>query len=118
MSHPVIVIVFAVVSGLVIGSAALALGLVFGGDAGRRAILMSAGIAWVVQVVAFGIAVRVRAAHVIAAWTLGMVLRLVVLVVYGLTGVRALSVVPDAALVSLAVFFFLSTLTESWFLRS
>lgn len=118
MSHPVIVILFAVVSGVVIGLAALVLGLVFGGDAGQRAIIVSAAIAWVVQMMAFVIALRLRGWNVIAAWTLGMLLRLGALMVYGLVGVRALSLAPDAALVSMAVFFFLSTLTEPWFLRS
>jgi hypothetical protein len=42
----------------------------------------------------------------------------VVLMLYGLVGVRALSLPPEAALVSMAVFFFLSTLIEPWFLRS
>jgi hypothetical protein len=55
---------------------------------------------------------------VMAAWTLGMLLRLVVLVLYGLMGARALSLHPEPALVSMAVFFFLSTLIEPWFLRS
>jgi hypothetical protein len=118
MSHPVIVILFAVVSGVVIGLAALVLGLVFGGDAGQRAIIVSAAIAWVVQMMAFVIALRLRGWNVIAAWTLGMLLRLGALMVYGLVGVRALSLAPDAALMSMAVFFFLSTLTEPWFLRS
>jgi hypothetical protein len=118
MSYPVIVILFAVVSGVVIGLAALVLGLVFGGGAGQRAIIMSAAIGWVVQMLAFVIALRLRDWNVMAAWTVGMVLRLGALMVYGLVGVRALSLVPDAALVSLAVFFFLSTLTEPWFLRS
>ena len=43
---------------------------------------------------------------------------LVVLGLYGLVGVRVFAVPPEPALVSLAVFFFLSTLIEPWFLRS
>ena len=118
MPHPVIVIVFAMASGVVIGLAALVLGLAFGGDAGHRAIMMSAASAWVVQMIAFVIALRLRQWNVVGAWTFGMLLRLGTLVVYGLVGVRALRLVPDAALVSMAVFFFISTLTEPWFLRS
>ena len=118
-SHPVIVVVgFATVSAVVIGVAGVLLGLVFGGDTGRRAIVASAGIAWGVQVIAFGVARSLRAWNAVGAWAIGTVLRFGALAVFGLVGVRAWSLVPDAALVSLAVFFFLSTLTEPWFLRS
>jgi|GEM_PF-488191 hypothetical protein len=116
--RPVIVLLFAVVSGVVIGLAGMLFGLAYGGDAARRAIVASAVLAWLAQVLAFTIVWRLRTWNVMAAWTLGMVLRLVVLLLYGLAGVRALSLHPEAALVSMAVFFFLSTLIEPWFLRS
>jgi uncharacterized YccA/Bax inhibitor family protein len=116
--RPVVVLWFAVASGVVIGLAGVLLALAYGGDAGRRAIVASAVLAWLAQVLAFTIVWRLGNGNVMAAWTLGMVLRLVVLLLYGLVGVRALSVHPEAALVSLAVFFFLSTLIEPWFLRS
>jgi hypothetical protein len=114
----VIVLLFAVVSGVVIGVAAVLLGMAYGSDAGRHAIVVSAVLAWLAQVMAFTIAWRLRTWNVMAAWTLGMLLRLVVLMLYGLVGVHALSVHPAAALVSMAVFFFFSTLIEPWFLRS
>jgi hypothetical protein len=92
--------------------------LAYRDDAGRRAIVASAVLAWLAQAMAFTIVWRLRAWNVMAAWTLGMLLRLVVLLLYGLAGVRALSLPAEAALVSMAVFFFLSTLIEPWFLRS
>lgn len=116
--RPVQLLLFAVVSGVVIGLAGLLFGLAYSSDAGRHAIVASAGLAWVAQAMAFAIAWRLRIWNVMAAWTLGMLLRLVVLMLYGLVGVRALSLPPEAALVSMAVFFFLSTLIEPWFLRS
>ncbi len=119
MPHrPVQLLLFAVVSGAVIGLAGVLFGLAYSSDAGRLAIVASAVLAWVAQGMAFTIAWRLRTWNVMAAWTLGMLLRLVVLMLYGLLGVRALSLPPEAALVSMAVFFFLSTLIEPWFLRS
>lgn len=116
--RPVQLLLFAVVSGVVIGLAGVLFGLAYSSDAGRHAIVASAVLAWVAQAMAFAIAWRLRTWNVIAAWTLGMLLRLVVLMLYGLVGVRALSLPPEAALVSMAVFFFLSTLIEPWFLRT
>jgi hypothetical protein len=116
--RPVQLLLFAVVSGVVIGLAGVLFGLAYHGDAGRHAIMASAVLAWVAQAMAFTIVWRLRTWNVMAAWTLGMLLRLVVLMLYGLAGVRALSLEPEAALVSLVVFFFLSTLIEPWFLRS
>lgn len=116
--RPVIVLLFAIVSGVVIAVAGVLFGLAYRDGAGRHAIVASAVLAWVAQAMAFTIAWRLRTWNVMAAWTLGMLLRLVVLMVYGLVGVRALSLPPEAALVSMAVFFFLSTLIEPWFLRS
>jgi hypothetical protein len=117
-ARPVRLFLFAVVSGVVIGVAGVLFGLAYRSGAGRHAIVASAVLAWVTQAMAFAIAWRLRTWNVMAAWTLGMLLRLVVLMLYGLVGVRALSLVPEAALVSMAVFFFLSTLIEPWFLRS
>jgi hypothetical protein len=116
--RPVQVLLFAAVSGVAIGLAGVVAGLVYRSDAGRHAIVVSAVLAWVAQALAFAIAWRLRAWNVMAAWTLGMILRLVVLVIYGLVGVRVFAVPAEAALVSMVVFFFLSTLIEPWFLRS
>jgi hypothetical protein len=116
--RPVQLFLFVVVSGVAIGLAGVLFGLAYRSGAGRHAILASALLAWVAQAMAFGIVWRLRVWNVMAAWTLGMLLRLVVLVAYGLAGVRVLSLQPEPALVSMAVFFFLSTLIEPWFLRS
>ncbi len=116
--RPVQMLLFALVSGGAIGFASVVFALAYRTAAGRHAIVASAVLAWVAQVMAFGIVWRLRSWNVMAAWTLGMLLRLVVLGAYGLAGVRLLSLQPETALVSMAVFFFLSTLIEPWFLRS
>lgn len=116
--RPVQLLLFAVVSGVAIAVAGALFGVAYRDGAGRHAIVASAVLAWVAQAMAFAIAWRLRRWNMMAAWTLGMLLRLVVLVLYGLVGVRALSLRAEPALVSMAVFFFLSTLIEPWFLRS
>lgn len=113
--------VFAAASGATIALVALVLALVFVGTPDRRAVAVSAGIAIVVQCIAFVLARRATRAPgrpIIAAWAVGIVLRFLVLAVYALLVVRAWQLAPTAALVSLAIFFFLSTLLEPWLLRS
>ncbi len=92
--RPAQLLLFAVVSGVVIGLAGVLLGLAYGGDAGRHAIVASAVLAWVAQAMAFAIAWRLRTWNVMAAWTLGMLLRLVVLVFYGWWGCARCRSVP------------------------
>ena len=78
----------------------------------RTAILASAVVALVVQLVAFAIA-RLLAdrGNAIAGWGLGAVICFAALVVYGFVS-RALGLPPNAALLSLATFFFLTELIE------
>jgi hypothetical protein len=109
---------FAAVSAAVIGAAALGLGAVFDDGAGHRAVAVSAGVAFAVQVAAFAVVHRLRGRNVMAAWGLGMALRFIVLGVYGLAVVRALGLAPTAALLSLGTFFFVSILVEPWFFRA
>jgi hypothetical protein len=77
-----------------------------------RAVLVSAGVAAVVQLFGFGIVRLARRSNPIAAWGLTALLRMAVLVVYALVIVPALGVLATPALLSLATFFFLSTLVE------
>jgi hypothetical protein len=77
-----------------------------------RAIRASAIVAVVVQLFAFGIVRLGRRSNVVAAWGLGMLLRFSVFVVYALVLVKSLALAGPPALVSLALFFFLSTLVE------
>lgn len=105
------------------GSVALAgllllLLVVFRGPGGRRAVLVSGGIALVVQAVAFTLARLASPGNVFKAWGAGSVLRFVVLVVYALALLRPLGLAAVPALVSLAALFFVSTVLESLLLTS
>jgi hypothetical protein len=95
-----------------IGLATGVLIVVYGSPAEREAVVVSAVLALVVQVAAFAIA-RLMAGRgsVIAGWGLGAVICFAALVVYGFVS-RALGLPSNAALVSLATFFFLTELIE------
>lgn len=82
----------------------------------RQAVLVSAAIAFVVQVATFVVA-RLLAANGngIAGWGLGAIACFVVLIVYGFL-CRALGLPSDAALLSLATFLFLTEVIEPPFL--
>jgi hypothetical protein len=97
-------------------AAALVLGIAFHGPAEHRAIWMSAGVAYVVQLLAFATARLVRRDNVMLGWGMGVLMRLVTLVVFALVFVKALGLPPSAALISLVIFFFLTTLVEPLFL--
>lgn len=86
--------------------------LLYAGDAARTAILVSAAIAIVVQLLTFFIARRARETNVVAGWGLGALMRFAVLGAYGLVIVRAFALPMEPALLSLAAFFFLSTIVE------
>jgi heme/copper-type cytochrome/quinol oxidase subunit 4 len=86
--------------------------------ADRHAIVVSAIIAYVVQMIAFAIARGWAATNVVAGWGLGMLIRFVVLALYALVGVKVLGLATTSALVSLAAFFFASTLAEPVLLKS
>ena len=102
---------------VVTGAGAL-LASVYRSDAERHAIWVSAAVAIVVQLFAFAIArLTLRSNNVIAGWGLGALLRMVALGVYALVLVEALGLVSGAALISLATFFFLTTLIEPLLLK-
>jgi uncharacterized membrane protein len=86
--------------------------IVWSTPAEERAIWLSAAIAFVVQMLAFGVASLVRRDQALVGWGLGAIMRLVTLSVYALVFVKMLGLPATAALVSLATFFFLSTLVE------
>jgi hypothetical protein len=96
----------------VIGLAGTVFLAMYGSAPDRRAVLVSAGVALVIQVLAFAVA-RLLAAggNGIAGWTLGAVICLTVLVIYGFVS-RASGLPPSAAMLSLATFFFLTELIE------
>jgi len=104
---------YAVACLVLIGLALAAMmGLYHGTSAEYRAMLVSALVALVIQAIAFAIARQFAAnGNGIAGWTLGAVICLVSLVVYGFVG-RAVGLPSNAALLSLATFFFLTELIE------
>lgn len=89
-----------------------ALTLVWTGAEAARAIQASALVAGVVQLFTFGIMRLARRSNPIAAWGLGTLLRFAVFVIYAFVIVKAFGLASGPALISLAVFFFLSTLVE------
>jgi cobalamin synthase len=97
----------------VIGLAMVAMmNLYHGTSAEYQAMMVSAIVALVIQVIAFAIARRFAASgNGIAGWTLGAVICLTSLVIYGFVG-RAVGLPSNAALLSLATFFFLTELIE------
>ncbi len=100
-----------IMTAIVAGAGAL-LAMVYPGERERHAIWVSAWVAVGVQLFAFAIARLTLRSNPIAGWGLGALLRMVALGVYALVVVNALGLVSGAALISLATFFFLTTLVE------
>ena len=103
---------YGLASVVAIGLAAGVFVAIYPAPIARQAVLVSAVVALVVQLVAFAIA-RILAArgNAIAGWGLGAMICFAVLIVYGFV-CRALGLPTDAALLSLATFFFLTELIE------
>lgn len=110
--------IFAAVSLVVIVLLAWILTFAFPTAADRHAIVVSAAIAYVVQLCSFTVARAFAATNVVAGWGLGMLLRFGVLAIYALIFVKVLGLPTSAALVSLVAFFFVSTLFEPVLLKS
>lgn len=96
---------------IVAGTGAL-LAMLYPGASERHAIWVSAWVAVVVQLFAFAVARLTLRTNPVAGWGLGALLRMIALGVYALVVVNALELVSGAALISLATFFFLTTLVE------
>lgn len=103
---------YAAVTLLLVALGVWAFGLVYGGAAERRAVLLSAAVAFVVQLPAFAIARRTAGVNVFAGWGMGALLRFVTLGIYAFLVVGPMALPSGAALLSLATFFFVSTLVE------
>jgi hypothetical protein len=97
---------------VLIGLAAAVMAVVWRSALDRHTVLVSAGVALVVQVLAYAIA-RLLAAggNGIAGWALGAVICLTALLLYGFVS-RGLGLPSNVALLSLATFFFLTELIE------
>lgn len=84
---------------------------------GAAALRASAWLAFIVQLFTFMIARLVARQNVIAGWGLGVMLRFASVAFWGLLGIKALGLVSGPALMSLVVFYFVSTLVEPLFLN-
>lgn len=101
----------AATAGLIVVSWLL-LRLGFSSAADRQALLVSAGVAWVVQLASFAIARGSSRRNLVVSWGIGTVLRMIVLGFYAFLVAPALGLPLSAALVSLVTFFFVSMLVE------
>ena len=110
-------VMFAAVGALVIAVAGGVLAFVYGDADERRAIVISGVVAFVVQLVSFAILQLTAEKNLIAGWGLGAIIRFLVFVVYALVIVKSLGLPSSAALISMAVFLFASTLVEPLFLK-
>lgn len=104
--------VYALLSLLLIAAGAWLLGLAFPAPAERRAVWTSAAIAWVVQLATFALARRTSLTNPFAGYGAGMLIRFAVLALYAFLVIDMLALPSAAALLSLATFFFVSTLVE------
>lgn len=107
------VALYAVVAAIAIGLLAVLLSFVFPTPADHRALLVSGVVALAVQCAAFLVLRLTPREGALKAWGLGSVLRLVTLLVYALLALKPLGLPAAAALISLATFFFVSTLLET-----
>ena len=101
----------------VIGATSVLLWFAFRSPNDRRAVAMGAGVAFVVQLAAFGVALSFARTNIMAGWGLGVVVRVLALAAYAWVGVPTLGLPMSAALVSVALYFFVSTLVEPFFLK-
>ncbi len=91
---------------------------VWTGDGEVQAVRASAWLAIGVQIVTFAIARLVARENVIAGWGIGMLLRFASVAVWAFLGVRAMNLPVGPALLSLVLFYFVSTLIEPLFLNA
>ncbi len=77
-------------------------------DEGRRGVLLAAGVAYAVQVTAFGLLLRARGepSRFFTWWGVGVGVRIGVVIIVGLVALRIESLGAEALLLSLAGFFF------------
>ncbi len=78
----------------------------------RHAILVSGVIAFVIQMISFAIAKQIGRESIFLGWGIGALLRLFTLAVYAMLVVKALGLPANAALISMAAFFFVAIVVE------
>jgi hypothetical protein len=91
----------------------LILGFWFRSPADRHALLVSAILAAIVQTAAFSLLHMAGRTNAMLAWGMGSVFRGTILILYGFFLAKMLHLPLTAALVSFAVFLFVSMLLES-----
>lgn len=94
-----------------------AIGWGFTDSAGRQAMVTSAVLAVVVQLLAFTLARQLLPKHLLLGWGLGAALRLVALVLYGVVVAKLTGGPLAPALLSFAGFLFVTTVFEPVFLK-
>ncbi|HET9425267.1 MAG TPA: hypothetical protein VFO55_07850 [Gemmatimonadaceae bacterium] len=97
--------------------AAVGLTWVFTGPGDARAIWISAAVAALSQIAAFPAVRRLTAHNLMVGWGAGSLVRFATLGVYALVAALVLDLPMTAALVSLALFYFVSMVVEPLFLR-
>ena len=89
-------------------------------DKERMGVLIAAGVAFPVQVVAFGLLLRARGepSRFFMWWGVGVLVRIGVVIVVGIVALRIETLGAEALLLSLAGFFFGLLLIEPVFLKA
>ncbi len=113
--------IFAAISAAIILVSWLVLRMVFPTSAQQQAMLASAGLAFAVQVGAFALLAPGRTGgavpgEIIVRWGMGAVIRLVALLMFAVLA-KVMHLPLDAALVSLAMYFFLTMMAEPFLLN-
>ena len=107
------VALYALLTAMTFGIVGLLLSIAFHGPAERHALVVSATVALVVQVVSFALVYfKRRERRAMVARGIGAGLRLLTLVVYALVVVKGMALPPTPALIGMAAFLFLGTLIE------
>lgn len=106
------VAIYAAISLVILALGSWIFAVAFPAPAERRAVYISAGIAFVIQIVGFLAARYTRGTNPFAGFGMGMLLRFMTLAIYAFLVVDLLGLPSMAALLSLATFFFVSTLVE------
>ncbi len=108
------------VAGLLMITVAVSALFPFLDDEGRRGVLLAAGVAYAVQVTAFGLLLRARGepSRFFTWWGVGVGVRIGVVIIVGLVALRIESLGAESLLLSLAGFFFVLLLIEPAFLKT
>src|SRR4051812_12496811 len=109
--------IYAVIVITVVAFIGWLLTLAFSGPRDFAAVGLSAIVVVVVQLAAFGMTKLLAPKGMLVGWGAGALLRLATLVIYSLLVVKVLGMPAVPALISMVVFFFLSTLIEPLLLR-